>query len=71
MITIDLLLHAQAVSNLNQRTRPSRVFAKAIKDIDAGKQLSADFIESIKSCIKKVRFDDRTMRLEQISKEWQ
>lgn len=71
MITIDLLLHAQAVSNLNQRTRPSRVFAKAIKEIDAGKPLSADFIESIKSCIKKVRFDDRTMRLERVSKEWQ
>jgi len=70
MITIDLLLHAQAVSNLYQRTRPSRVFAKAIKDVDAGKPLSADFIESIKSCIKKIQFDDKTMRLEKLSKEW-
>lgn len=71
MITIDLLLHAQAVSNLYKPNRASRVFARAIKEVDAGNPLSADFIESIKSCIKKVRFADRTMRLERVAKEWQ
>jgi len=70
MITIDLLLHAQAVSNMYKPTRASRVFAKAIKEMDAGNPLSDDLVVSIKSCVNKVKFADKTNRLYQIAQEW-
>ena len=67
-MTLDLLLYAQAVAP--EGSRASRVLAKAIKELDAGKQLTEEFIVNIKSCIKKIQYHDRGLRLEKTVKEW-
>jgi hypothetical protein len=65
---LDLLLYAQAVAP--EGSRASRVLAKAIKELDAGKQLTEEFIVNIKSCIKKIQYYDRGLLLEKTVKEW-
>jgi hypothetical protein len=67
-MTLDLLLYAQAVAP--EGSRASRVLAKAIKELDAGKQLTEEFIVNIKSCIKKIQYHDRGLLLEKTVKEW-
>jgi hypothetical protein len=67
-MTLDLLLYAQVVAP--EGSRAKRVLAKAIKELDAGKQLTEEFIVNIKSCIKKIQYHDRGLRLEKTVKEW-
>ena len=67
-MTLDFLLYAQAVAP--EGSRAKRVLAKAIKEVDAGKQLADDFVFNIKCCIKKIQYHDRGMRLEKTVKEW-
>lgn len=67
-MTLNFLLYAQAVAP--QGSRASRVLAKAIKELDAGKQLTEDFVVNIKSCIKKIQYHDRGLLLEKTVKEW-
>lgn len=66
-MNLELLLYAQAVS---PGGRSKRVLAKAIKEIDAGRELSASLIESVKASIKSIQYHDRGMRLENAVKEW-
>jgi hypothetical protein len=67
-MTLNFLLYAQAVAPEGSRAR--RVLAKAIKELDAGKQLTEEFIINIKSCIKKIQYHDRGLLLEKTVKEW-
>lgn len=67
-MTLNFLLYAQAVAP--QGSRASRVLAKAIKELDAGKQLTEDFVVNIKNCIKKIQYHDRGLLLEKTVKEW-
>ena len=67
-MTLNFLLYAQAVAPEGSRAR--RVLARAIKELDAGKQLTDDFVINIKSCIKKIQYYDRGLLLEKTVKEW-